>query len=74
MSDLLVKLKEHAKENGVHLNPDERVIEMLVRALEKNGGYCPCRVGKSLDNVCPCVSHLDEIKKNGHCHCFLFVR
>ncbi|MCK4355114.1 hypothetical protein KAW43_02040 [Candidatus Parcubacteria bacterium] len=24
--------------------------------------------------VCPCIYHKREIKEDGHCHCFLFVK
>jgi hypothetical protein len=33
-------------------------------------GHCPCRPE---DVPCPCPSHREEISKDGHCHCNLFV-
>ncbi|MGR3220281.1 MAG: ferredoxin-thioredoxin reductase catalytic domain-containing protein [Candidatus Anammoxibacter sp.] len=40
--------------------------------------YCPCRIvtgDKEKDDkiICPCVYHEEEIKRDGKCHCDLFV-
>lgn len=76
--------KDYAEKNGFHLNSDKKIVEHLIKALirreEKYGGrYCPCRRvtgNKKTDkkNICPCVFHKEEIKKQGHCRCFLFVK
>jgi len=65
------------------LNSDEdlvrRLIYGLVKREEKFGKpYCPCRIlsGKQKEDekkICPCVWHINEIKKQGKCHCGLFV-
>lgn len=75
---------EYAKSNGFQLNPDkeaaERVIAGLLRNEEKYGEkYCPCRIisgNKEEDSkkICPCAWHKDEIKKDGHCLCNLYVK
>ncbi len=70
--------RTYAQENGFALNPDERVVSSLVKALlaneEKFGKkYCPCRKIHSDDTVCPCAFLKDEIKEKGCCHCLLFV-
>ncbi len=75
---LIEEYKQHAERNGFKLNPDEKVVEHLIKALieneEKFGKkYCPCRKIHREEVVCPCVYHKEEIKKQGHCHCFLFV-
>jgi len=81
---LLKQYKDYAKDNGFRLNPDQKVVNFLIESLlerkRKYGKrYCPCRrIKKSLKEnekiVCPCVCHKEEIKKDGHCHCFLFVK
>ena len=81
---LLKQCKDYAKDNGFRLNPDQKVVNYLVGALlerEKKYGkrYCPCRRVKGIEKkdnkiICPCVYHKKEIKKDGHCHCFLFVK
>ncbi len=74
----------YAESQGFKLNPDERIVGAIINGLlrneEKNGArYCPCRMvsgNKEEDkkNICPCVYHKDEIEKDGHCHCNLFVK
>ena len=75
---------EYAKSQGFRLNPDRKVVELVVRGLLENGKrhgarYCPCRVvtgDKRKDRliICPCAYHKDEIAEMGHCHCNLFVK
>jgi len=75
---------KYAKSKGFRLNPDEKIVEMIIAGLlanEKKHGarYCPCRLvtGKKEEDrkiICPCIYHQDEIKKTGHCHCRLFVK
>lgn len=76
--------EEYAKENGFSINPNQKLVEGLVKSLlerEKKFGfrYCPCRriTGNAKEdkkNICPCVYHLQEIEKDGHCLCGLFVK
>jgi len=83
-SQLLKECQDYAKENGFHLNPNDKVVDKLIKALidrEKEYGerYCPCRrikKEKKENNkiICPCVYHKEEINKDGHCHCYLFVK
>ena len=82
--ELIKKYQEYAKENGFLLNPDKKITEGIVIGLlareEKFGQrYCPCRrvTGDKEEDkkiICPCVYHKEEIKKDGHCYCSLFVR
>jgi len=75
---------EYAKKSGFQLNPDKSAVERVVKGLlaneQKYGEkYCPCRRvsgDKEADkkNICPCVYHKDEIAKDGHCFCKLFVK
>ena len=81
---LIKKYEKYAKENGFRLNPNKKIVEQLIKGLLKNEEeygkqYCPCRrvTNDKEENkriVCPCAYHKDEIKKQGHCHCFLFVK
>jgi ferredoxin-thioredoxin reductase catalytic chain len=82
--ELIKKYEEYAKENGFKLNPDKKIVEGVIKGLlmreEKSGArYCPCRRTTGDDDedskiICPCVYHKDEIEKDGHCHCNLFVK
>ena len=76
--------EEYAKQNGFWLNPNRGVVERIINGLienEKKYGkrYCPCRriTGnreEDAKNVCPCVWHRQEIEKEGHCLCGLFIK
>ncbi len=82
--NLLKEYQDYAQKNGFHINPDKKVVNFLINALierKKKYGerYCPCRVitgDKEKDKkiICPCVYHKEEIEKQGHCHCGLFVK
>lgn len=82
--DLLEMAENHAQEKGFNLNPNDKIVEVILVGLlrneaEKGELYCPCRrpsgdKEKDKEIVCPCVFHEDEIKNDGHCHCFLFVK
>lgn len=59
---------------GWKLNPNEKVVKGIIKAVERNEGKCPCvhnseeYEGKSL--ICPCS---DYIKKD-ICCCNLYVK
>jgi len=82
--DFIEKSKKHASENGFNLNPDEKVVERITNGIfmnkEKHGEeYCPCRrvtgnKEEDAQKICPCVWHKDEVQKDGHCFCKLFVK
>jgi len=84
IEELIKEYEDYAKENGLVLNPNKEVVKRLVRGLlenEKKYGerYCPCRRisgDKEEDKakICPCQWHKEEIEKQGHCLCGLFVK
>ena len=75
--------EEYAKKAGYKLNPDEKIVQIVIKGFlknkEKHGEiYCPCRVvtgnkEKDKEIICPCIFHQQEIKDQGHCKCLLFV-
>ena len=84
IEQLKKEYSEYAKNNGFNLNPDDKAVERIINGLlmneQKHGAkYCPCRrisENKEEDSkkICPCVWHKDEIKKDGHCFCNLYVK
>ncbi len=76
-------LERHAEEKSIKLNPNKKIVEMvldgLLRNKEKNGeAYCPCRIPsgdreKDKEIICPCAFHILEIEEDGNCKCRLFV-
>lgn len=73
---------EYASRQGLKLNSDRRVLDVVIRGLARNcrrfgRPYCPCRLRsgdqeKDREIECPCAFHRDEIESEGHCHCNLF--
>ena len=82
--ELLEISEKYAASKGYKLNPNQKLVDVIIKGLLRNEGkygfrYCPCRKvsgDKEKDKliICPCVYHEDEIKKDGHCHCMLFVK
>ena len=82
--DLLKKLELHAEKEGLHINPDKKIVENIIKALierKKTYGeyYCPCRLvsHNTKDNhaiVCPCATHKNDIARKGQCNCHLFIK
>lgn len=76
--------EKHAKSKGFKLNPDKKLVDWILDTLLKNEKkfgfrYCPCRAitgDKEIDEkiICPCIFHEDEIRRDGTCHCGLFVK
>ncbi|PIS17437.1 MAG: ferredoxin:thioredoxin reductase [Candidatus Nealsonbacteria bacterium CG09_land_8_20_14_0_10_42_14] len=81
---VIEECRKYAEENGFALNPDRKKLELLIRGLlenEKKYGqrYCPCRriTGNKEEDrpkICPCQWHREEIERDGHCLCGLFVK
>lgn len=79
MTRTLKDIERIAKEKGWCVNSDEKTIENVLKAMnmkkEKFGDYyCPCRLQRVPDNICPCVFAESEIKKDGLCHCRLYSK
>jgi thioredoxin len=81
---IIERYDNYAKSNGFRLNPDKKAVERVITGLlanEKKYGkkYCPCRrvsgnPEEDSKKICPCAFHKDEIEKDGHCFCNLFVK
>lgn len=81
---LIAEYDAYAKASGFQLNPDRKVVERIVSGLlrnkEKYGEmYCPCRrvtgdKAEDAKKICACFWHKDEIAKDGHCFCNLYVK
>lgn len=81
---IIERYDNYAKSNGFRLNPDRKAVERVINGLlanEKKYGkrYCPCRrvsgdAEEDSKKICPCAFHKEEIAKDGHCICNLFVK
>jgi len=80
--ELKEQMKEYADKVGIKLNPNEKVVDGVIRGLLRNKQfkgdiYCPCRIvtgnkEKDKEIACPCVFHRGEIELQQHCKCSLF--
>ena len=82
--EMIQEYEVYAEKNNLKLNPDRKVLERIMKGLLANEAkhgekYCPCRrvVGNKEEDskkICPCSWHKDEVEKDGHCFCNLFVK
>jgi len=54
----------------VKINTDKEYLEKLINAIFKNEGYCPCKLDKKEENICPCKDFME----NKICKCKLFIK
>jgi len=81
---IIEEYEEYAQKNNYRLNPNREVVERIIRGLLENERkygfrYCPCRrISGNLEEdkpkICPCQFRHEEVEKNGHCLCGLFVK
>ena len=84
IASVIERYDNYAKSNGFRLNPDKKTVERVVKGLFENQKkygkkYCPCRrvsgnEEEDAKKICPCAFHKEEIEKDGHCFCNLFVK
>lgn len=54
---------------GWHLNPNEKVVNGIIKGINRNNGECPCH-NDSEDKHCPC----SNFRLNGICGCTLYLK
>jgi len=84
IEELIKGYQEYAEKNGFKLNPNREVVERLIKGMlenEKKYGalYCPCRrisgnPEEDKKKICPCNFMREEIERDGHCLCGLFLK
>lgn len=57
------------RKSGWSLNPNDKVVNGILKMIEKNDGECPCH-NNSEDKHCPC----SDYRLNDCCHCNLYVK
>lgn len=50
---------------GYRISKDKERVKVIVEGLLKKDGYCPCKVQKIPENLCPC----DDFINTGKCCC-----
>lgn len=63
--------------SNVKFNSDSKFVERLQSVMQKNGGYCPCRIQRTPENICICQEFRQQISDpdfEGYCHCQLYYK
>lgn len=53
-------------------NQDRQIVDKILEELDKNNGYCPCKLEKNNDTKCMCKEFREQ--KEGYCHCGLYIK
>ncbi|MCR8433328.1 MAG: ferredoxin-thioredoxin reductase catalytic domain-containing protein [Candidatus Korarchaeota archaeon] len=76
----MILLKAAKKFFGEHIeyNSDDVIVRGIIlgeiRNMVRYGhAYCPCRIQKIREHICPCEPAKEEIRRNGICTCKLFI-
>ena len=57
------------RKEGWVLNPDDRVVNAILKRCEANNGECPCH-NTGVDKRCPC----SDYRENDICRCNLYLK
>ena len=61
----------------IRYNENKEVVDRIRQGLLKKGGYCPCRLPKTEENMCMCEEFRQQIADpefEGYCHCMLYYK
>lgn len=58
------------RKNGFVLNPNDKVVNALLKMIERNEGKCPCAGNTSEDLHCPCSNY----REHENCTCGLYIK
>ena len=61
----------------VKFNENEEIVKTIKEGLERTGGYCPCKLQRTEENICMCEEFKAQIKDpdfEGYCHCMLYYK
>ena len=57
------------RKEGWELNPNDKVVNAILKRCEDNNGHCPCN-NNSTDTKCPCSNY----RENDYCCCNLYIK
>lgn len=61
----------------VRFNENQEIVKTIKEGLERTGGYCPCKLQRTEENICMCEEFKAQIKDpefEGYCHCLLYYK
>ena len=57
------------RKEGCMLNPNDKVVNAILKGVERNNGECPCH-NDGYDKHCPC----SDYREKDICHCHLYLK
>ena len=57
------------RKEGWMLNPSDKVVNAILKGVERNNGECPCH-NDGHDKHCPC----SDYREKDICHCHLYLK
>lgn len=56
----------------IRVNENKKLVKEIRDKIKENNGYCPCKILKTEDTLCPCK----EFREGpiGYCHCELYYK
>lgn len=76
-SDLVPEEVALLLKHRVSYNKDAKITSAVLSGLKRKEGYCPCRIPKTPEFLCPCEefkSQLADETFKGLCHCRLYLK
>ena len=62
---------EYLIKEGWQLNPNEKIVKSITKAIKRNEGLCPCVHSNIVRDLhCPCSDYREEDK----CCCQLYIK
>lgn len=61
----------------VYRNPNKDTADKIYKRMIERGGYCPCRLENTENNLCMCEEFREQIADpdyEGFCHCHLYYK
>jgi ferredoxin-thioredoxin reductase catalytic subunit len=76
-SDLVPEEVALLLKHRVSYNKDEKITSAVLSGLKRKEGYCPCRIPKTPEFLCPCEEFKGQLADEtfkGLCHCRLYLK
>jgi ferredoxin-thioredoxin reductase catalytic subunit len=61
----------------IRYNEDEQIVNVIKEGLKQSGGYCPCKLQRTEENICMCKEFKEQVADpefEGYCHCMLYYK
>lgn len=56
----------------IRATSDKAKADEVRKALRENYGFCPCRIERTPETLCPCKEFMEQ--ESGECLCGLYVK